>query len=267
MSGLRRLELYLNYRPDTMYFDTDPPPPASTLPAGTRDWVGPASSLQHLDATRYGHSRDFSIPHLCKFISDTECQFTAVRLEFSRKKLKFHANTPGSQSVDNQPFRIIIFEPVSLEQMGQELSGPLSTVEELIIDWCVDPWVKTPSSTVPRITVDPTQAACPGFGGDVGDEWDFLRQSMINAHHGVIPLTEEAVHRLNEACACENACKIVAWNALLEQDQVEQDELDRVAQEAEDAQHTQREKEAEEQRKEAEKKMPKMTDLRSTQLC
>ncbi|KAH9019637.1 hypothetical protein EDB85DRAFT_1873013 [Lactarius pseudohatsudake] len=109
---------------------------------------------------------------------------------------------------------------------------------------------------MPRITVDPNQATCPDFDG--GD-WEFLRQSMIDAHQGIAPLTgEEAVHRLKEAWARENANKIIAWNAQLEQDQAEQDERDRLAQEAEDAQRAQHEKEAEEQRREAEKKKPKM---------
>ncbi|KAH9035675.1 hypothetical protein EDB85DRAFT_1811141, partial [Lactarius pseudohatsudake] len=109
---------------------------------------------------------------------------------------------------------------------------------------------------MPRITVDPTLATCPGFEGD---EWDFLRRSMIGAHQGIVPLTEEeAVLRLKEAWARENANKITAWNAQLEQDRAEQNEQDRMAQEAEDAQLAQRKKEAEEQHKEAKKKKPKM---------
>ncbi|KAH8982795.1 hypothetical protein EDB92DRAFT_2040348 [Lactarius akahatsu] len=134
MSCLRRLESYLNYRPDTMYFDIDPPPLyLQALVVGLA-----APSLQHLDATLYGSSREFPIPHLCKFICDTECQFTAVRLDFSRKKLK-----------------IIILEPVSLEQMGQGLSEPLSTVEELIIEWSVDPWY-----TEGRVRTDQWRGFC-----------------------------------------------------------------------------------------------------------
>ncbi|KAH9173328.1 hypothetical protein EDB89DRAFT_720461 [Lactarius sanguifluus] len=61
----------------------------------------------------------------------------------------------GSQSVDEQPFRVIIREPVSLEQMGQELSGPLSTVEELIIEWSVDPWY-----TEGRVQTDQWRGFC-----------------------------------------------------------------------------------------------------------
>ncbi|KAH9002459.1 hypothetical protein EDB86DRAFT_2900154, partial [Lactarius hatsudake] len=82
MSCPRRLELDLNYRPDTMYFDIDPPPPASVrdvvllsklthlIFTGHRLYlqalvVGLAApSLQHLDATLYGSSRDFPIASL-----------------------------------------------------------------------------------------------------------------------------------------------------------------------------------------------------------
>ena len=91
----------------------------------------PAPSLHHLDVKFYGQSHG-TIPHLCKFIRNSECQFTKTCLVFSRSKLKFYAGT-GSESIDYLPFRIVIPEPVSLEQMGQELSAPLSNVEELII--------------------------------------------------------------------------------------------------------------------------------------
>src|ERR1700754_3637477 len=82
---------------------------------------------------------------------------------------------------------------------------------------------------------------------------------MIDAHQGLDPLTgDEAVQLMKEAWARENALKIVAWNAQLEQDRAAQDEQERLDQETEAAQLAQREKEAEEQRKEAEKKKPKM---------
>ncbi len=82
---------------------------------------------------------------------------------------------------------------------------------------------------------------------------------MIDAHQGVLPLTaEEASQRMKEAWTRENDSRIVAWNAQLEQDRVDQEEQDRVAQQEEDVQHTQLEKEAEEQRREAEKKKPKL---------
>ncbi len=160
MSCLRRLELNLQYPHDTRYPES-PPPPTSTgdvVPLsklthltfkGHRLYLQPlvvglaAPSLQHLDAELCGRSwplHSFPIPHLCKFICDTECQFTAVRLSFWHSGLGFCAGT-GSRSVDDQPFRIIIPGPVSLEQTGQELSGPLSTVEELIVAcYELDPW-------------------------------------------------------------------------------------------------------------------------------
>jgi hypothetical protein len=149
MSCLRHLDLSLIYQFDTII--PDPP-----LPAGTGDVIPlsklahlifrghilhfqalvvglTAPSLRHPDARLSGSlSNLFPIPHLCKLIRDTECRFTAVRLVFSRSKLEFYART-GSQFVDEPPFRIIIHEDVSLEQMGQELSEPLSTVEDLII--------------------------------------------------------------------------------------------------------------------------------------
>jgi hypothetical protein len=153
MSCLRRLELYLKYRPFTMA--EDPPTYAGDIVSlshlthliftGHRSYlqelvVGLAApSLQYLDVELRSHSThgSFPIPHLCKFLCDTEYQFTAVRLEFSNSKLKFHAGKV-SQPVDDEPFGIIICEPVSLEQMGRELSGPLSSVETLVITWSVD---------------------------------------------------------------------------------------------------------------------------------
>ena len=95
-----------------------------------------APSLQHLDADVWGGSPIFPIPNLCKFIRDTECQFTAVRVDLLQWKLTFSAETcPISDHA--QPFRITIPESVSLELIGNALSGPLSTVEELVIGWDV----------------------------------------------------------------------------------------------------------------------------------
>ncbi|KAI9446104.1 hypothetical protein H4582DRAFT_1903493 [Lactarius indigo] len=157
MSHLRRLELNLDYWPNTRYPEP-PEPPASAGDAvplsqlthliftGHILYLQPlvlglaAPSLQHLDATLCGRSHGFPIPHLCKFIRDTECQFTAVRLTLRYSKLMFCAGTV-SQSVDDQPFRIIIPKRVPLEELGRELSRPLSTVEELIITWDNEPWI------------------------------------------------------------------------------------------------------------------------------
>jgi hypothetical protein len=148
MSCLCHLELNLIHSFHTII--SDPPPPAGTVTGdvvplsklthiifrGHRSYlqalmVGLAApSLRFLDADLSGSSRDFfPIPHLCKFIRDTECRFTAIRLKFSRWTLKFYAGTDWNFAA----FRIIIPKPVSLERIGQELSGPLSTVEELII--------------------------------------------------------------------------------------------------------------------------------------
>ena len=43
-----------------------------------------APSLQRLDAEFWSGCRDFPITHLCKFICDTECQFSVVRLDLFR---------------------------------------------------------------------------------------------------------------------------------------------------------------------------------------
>ncbi len=109
---------------------------------------------------------------------------------------------------------------------------------------------------MPRILEDPTQATCPSFESA---EWSFLRQSMVEAHQGVPPFTDEdATQQLKETWARENGSKIAAWNAQLDQDRAEQDKLDRMAREQEDVQQAQREREAEEQCKEAERKKPKL---------
>ena len=156
LSCLRRLELKLSYRVVNLTHYS-PPPPASTgdvvplskltdlIFMGHGSYlqmlvVGLAApSLQHLDA-EVG-SPNFPISHLCKFICDTECQFIAVRLDFPHRKLKFSAET-SSESDHAQSFRITIPEPVSLEQIGHMLSGPLSTVEELIVGWDVAPFAQ-----------------------------------------------------------------------------------------------------------------------------
>jgi hypothetical protein len=159
MSCLRRLELDLNYRLQPR-FEPDPPAPASAevvipLPKlthlifrGHRLYLQAlvvgliAPSLQHLDAELSGQSEgDFPIPYLCKFICNSKCQFTAIRWVFSGPMIKFNAGT-SSESIDDEPFRIVIPEPVSLEKMGQELSEPLSTVEELTIT--LDEWWSLP---------------------------------------------------------------------------------------------------------------------------
>ena len=112
---------------------------------------------------------------------------------------------------------------------------------------------------MPRITEDPTRATCPSFDDP---EWEFLRQSMVDAHQGDQPLTlEGAAQQLKDTWARENERKSVAWNAQLEQDRAAQAEQDRVAQEEEDVRRAQLDREAEEQRREAEKKKPKLNDF------
>ncbi|KAI9447700.1 hypothetical protein H4582DRAFT_1895712 [Lactarius indigo] len=166
MSRLRRLELQLvTLARATINDNTQPPTGAGddivTLPElmrlvyiGDRPYlealvaVLAAPSLQNLDvALGFGSTTgDFPIPHLYRFIRGTDKQFITVRLEFSLWRLKFSAGT-GSQSVHDQPFSIVLPAHVSLEQLGRELSGPLSTVEELIIEWVT--WAFEPRSIQP----------------------------------------------------------------------------------------------------------------------
>ena len=69
----------------------------------------------------------------------------------------------------------------------------------------------TPSRqlTMPRIDIDPTRAICPSFEDP---EWEFLRESMVNAHQGDPPLTlDGAAQQLKDAWAHENLRKVDAW--------------------------------------------------------
>ena len=74
---------------------------------------------------------------------------------------------------------------------------------------------------MPCIATDPTWATCPSFKDP---EWEFLRQSMVDAHQEDAPLTiDEATHQMKKAWNRENRRKVLAWNAQLEQDKAEQD--------------------------------------------
>ena len=112
---------------------------------------------------------------------------------------------------------------------------------------------------MPRIVYDPTHAVCPSFKDP---EWEFLRQSMVNMHPGVDPLTmEEAAQQMKDAWARENQRKVDAWNAQQQEDHAEQGEQERVACEAEEARRAQQEVEAEETCKEADRKKPKLNSF------
>ena len=72
------------------------------------------------------------------------------------------------------------------------------------------------SQNMPHILEDPTQATCPSFESA---EWSFLQQSMVEAHQGAPPFTDEdATWQLKETWARENGSKIATWNAQLKQD-------------------------------------------------
>ena len=88
-----------------------------------------APSLQHLDVWLVGGKTfTFPIPHLCKFVCDTDNYFGLVRLEFWGSGLRFTAET---RPISVHAFRISTRESISLEGIGDRLSGPISTVEEL----------------------------------------------------------------------------------------------------------------------------------------
>ena len=109
---------------------------------------------------------------------------------------------------------------------------------------------------MPRIFNNPTHVICPSFEDP---KWEFLRQSVVNAHPGGNPLTmEEAAQQMKDAWARENLCKVDAWNVQQQEDLTEQGEQDRVAREAEEAARALQETEAEEMRKEADRKKPKL---------
>ena len=95
-----------------------------------------APSLQHLDAEVSDAIDAFPIPHLCRFICDTDNRFILVHLDFSEFHLKVTAKT-RSQFVHTKPFRIVIPESISFEEIGNRLSEPLATVEEVVVGWYI----------------------------------------------------------------------------------------------------------------------------------
>jgi hypothetical protein len=152
MSCLRRLELRLTC---DYVFDGNPPhPPPPTgdivsLPnlmelvlTGDHSYLEAlvallaTPSLQLLNAEFTDATDEGQIPRLCRLICDTEPQFRLVRLDFSDYIFQFTAET-HSKSVHPQPFKISIPRPISLEVISNMLSGPLATVEELVIRWNV----------------------------------------------------------------------------------------------------------------------------------
>ena len=113
-----------------------------------------------------------------------------------------------------------------------------------------------------HIADDPNQEVCPSFDAP---EWEFLRQSVVNAHQGDQPLTlADAAQQMKDTWSQENQRKITAWNDQVLQDQVAQEELDRVAREEEDVQRALQEKDKNDLRKEAEKKKPRLEPYDST---
>lgn len=112
---------------------------------------------------------------------------------------------------------------------------------------------------MPCIAIDPSQEECPPYETQ---QWDYLRQVIIDAHQGPQPLTpEEAIQRLKDAWTWDHDTRMAAWNAQREQERAEMEEQEQLAQEEQEARRAQHEREVEEQRKEAEKKKPKLNSF------
>ena len=94
-----------------------------------------APSLQHLHAAYYnGENASSLLPQLCKFICYSESHFKAILLYLGGRIVKFGAETSSKSDHAEPAFRISIPAPTPWEQIGQIFAGPLSTVEELVID-------------------------------------------------------------------------------------------------------------------------------------
>jgi hypothetical protein len=94
-----------------------------------------APSLQHLHAAYYGEDASPLLPQLCKFICYSKCHFKTILLYLVDGFVKFGAETSFKSDHAEPAFWISIPAPTPWERIGQMLSGPLSTVEELIVGW------------------------------------------------------------------------------------------------------------------------------------
>jgi hypothetical protein len=69
---------------------------------------------------------------------------------------------------------------------------------------------------MPRLVSDLAQEVCPLYGEQ---QWDLVRQMIINGHQGAQPLTpEDAAQHLKDAWTRDRDIRVVAWNAQLERD-------------------------------------------------
>ncbi|KAF8257154.1 hypothetical protein EI94DRAFT_1760437, partial [Lactarius quietus] len=126
MSCLRRLELRQNFSYYWTTISDSPGPPADSgdtivplsnlmqfIFVGTKRYlealvvVLAAPRLQDLEVEIRGISDTFPIPHLCRFICDTDNQFILIRLHFSPSQVKFTGETCSPA----QSFSIILPEP------------------------------------------------------------------------------------------------------------------------------------------------------------
>jgi hypothetical protein len=102
-----------------------------------------APSLQRLDAKYYSDATS-PLPQLCKFICNSRRQFKTLRLDLSNWNVKFSAETCSKFNHAQPAFMIAIPKPIPWENIGQMLSGQLSTVEELVIGSSFPGFVQTP---------------------------------------------------------------------------------------------------------------------------
>ena len=154
LSYLRRLELRLAYLPGHHAISSNSPrPPSHTgdivplpnlvqlvltghytyLEALVVGLAAPSLQKLYTVLTDGAETNSFPLPHLFRFICNTDNQFSLVHLDFSNSHLQFTAEM-RSKSVHAQPFRILVPGHIWLTEIGNRLSGPVATVEELIIE-------------------------------------------------------------------------------------------------------------------------------------
>lgn len=105
---------------------------------------------------------------------------------------------------------------------------------------------------MPRITEDPANDVCPDYGEE---DWQTVRQDLIDNHAGAEPLTHElAAQRLRTTWTAIQRRRVAQWDRQREEDERAQE----ARREEEEHRRAVEEREAEEQRKEVEKKKPKL---------
>ena len=80
------------------------------------------------------------MPSLFRISADLSVTQTITLSWFTWISRNFHLKVTAktrSQFVHAKPFRIVIPEPISLEEIGNRLSEPLATVEEVVVGWYI----------------------------------------------------------------------------------------------------------------------------------